>query len=41
MALPTAILLLLRFTDRRSRRQAAASTEAASEANSARPSVDG
>ena len=39
MLLPTAILLLLRFTGRRER-QAAASTEAASEANSARPSLD-
>lgn len=39
MALPTAILLLLRFTGRRES-QAAASTDSASEANSARPSTD-
>ena len=36
MAIPTAILLLLRWTDR----QAEASADSASEANSARPSVD-
>ncbi len=39
MLLPTALLLLLRFTGWRTR-QAAASTEAASEANSARPWLD-
>lgn len=39
MALPTAILLLLRFTGRRES-QAAANTDSASEANSARPSTD-
>ena len=39
MLLPTAVLLGLRFTGRRAG-QAAASTEAASEANSARPSFD-
>ena len=39
MLLPTALLLLLRFTGRRD--QAVASTESASEANSATPSVDG
>ncbi len=39
MALPTAILLLMRFTDRRGR-QAAASTISASDANTAAPSVE-
>ena len=39
MLLPTAILLALRFTGRRDR-QVAASTEVASEANSARPSSE-
>ena len=39
MAMPTAIALLLRFTDRRSG-QAVASAEATSEANSGRPSVE-
>ncbi len=39
MAIPTAILLLMRFTDRRGR-QAAASTDSASDANKAMPSVE-
>ena len=40
MAAPTAILLLLRFTDRRRLRQAEASTDSTSEVNSAAPSVE-
>ncbi len=41
MAVPTAILLLLRHTDRRvAQPQAVASAEATSEENSARPSLD-
>lgn len=40
MAIPTALLLFLRWTDRRAP-QADASADSASEANSADPSVDG